>query len=65
MARPRRILQPSKLNLIMEKNHKDLARRLAAERGISVSRLFVSWLMRDLDGQSAQPPAPENSDAGV
>ncbi len=62
MARPRRILEPTKLNLIMEKTHKDIALRLAAERGISVSRLFVNWLLQDIDGQR---PEPENRELPV
>jgi len=51
MARPRRIQEPVKLNLLLEKTHKALALKLAAERRTSVSRLFVSWLLQDLDGQ--------------
>jgi hypothetical protein len=57
MPRPKRIQEPVKLNLLIEKSHKNLARQLAAERRTSVSRLFVSWLLRDLDGTN---PAGEN-----
>jgi len=61
MARPRRIQQPVKLNLLLEKNHKDLAVRLAAERGTSVSRLFVSWLINDLNGQNPESGLPDRT----
>jgi hypothetical protein len=39
-----------KLNLLLEKNHKAQAQRLAAERRLSISQLFVAWLLQDLDG---------------
>ena len=61
MARPRRIQEPVKLNLLIEKNHKDLAMELAAHRRMSVSRLFVSWLLRDLDGESSPEERPLES----
>jgi hypothetical protein len=50
MARPRRLQEPVKLNLLLEKNHKAQAQQLAAERRMSISQLFVTWLLRDLDG---------------
>jgi hypothetical protein len=50
MARPRRLQEPVKLNLLLEKNHKAQAQQLAAERRVSISQLFVTWLLQDLDG---------------
>jgi hypothetical protein len=59
MPRPRRIQEPVKLNLLLEKSHKALAVELASERRTSVSQLFVYWLMQDLNGQI---PAAESKD---
>ena len=63
MARPRRIQEPVKLNLLIEKSHKNLALQLAAERQTSVSRLFVSWLLRDLDGTNTAGESRVDSSA--
>jgi hypothetical protein len=61
MARPRRIKEPVKLNLLLEKSHKELALRLAADRGTSVSQLFVYWLVQDLDGKIPTGEPKDNS----
>ena len=61
MARPRRLKDPVKLNLLIEKNYKDLAMQMAAERQMSVSRLFVWWLLQDLNGRSAMEEIPVES----
>jgi len=42
MPRPKRLNDPVKLNLLIDRSSKDTARKLALERGISISRLFES-----------------------
>ena len=53
MPRPRRLNEPVKLNLLIDRASKDKARQLAEERGISVSRLFEALLA------NVQPAAME------
>lgn len=65
MARPRRILDPAKLNLFLEKNHKTEALRLAAERRVSVSRLFVGWLLNDLENEQKRSAVPVDLEHNV
>ncbi|PAW80780.1 MAG: hypothetical protein B9S31_03765, partial [Spartobacteria bacterium Tous-C9RFEB] len=48
MGRPRKLSQPVKINLILEKETKDSAILIALERKISVSRLFESLLFKEL-----------------
>ena len=56
MPRPRRLNEPVKLNLLIDRASKDKARQLAEERGISVSRLFEALLA------NVQPAAMENTE---
>jgi hypothetical protein len=48
MGRPRKLSQPVKINLILEKETKDSAKLIALERKISVSRLFESLLFKEI-----------------
>ena len=48
MGRPRKLSQPVKINLILDKETKDSAILIALERKISVSRLFESLLFKEL-----------------
>lgn len=52
MPRPKRLNDPVKLNLLIDRASKDNARKIAAERGISISRLFESMLAE----QNAEVP---------
>jgi len=48
MGRPRKLSQPVKINLILEKETKESAILVALERKMSVSRLFESLLFKEL-----------------
>ena len=50
MPRPKRIKQPAKINLLIEKDFKVKAIELANKRRTSVGRLFEAWLLKDLNG---------------
>jgi hypothetical protein len=56
MPRPRRIQEPAKINLLIEKDIKLKAIELATKRRTSVGRLFEKWVMEDLNGSQ-----PKNS----
>ena len=58
MARPKKFKNAAKINLLIERESKNKAIKLAEKRQISVGQLFENWLMQDLDG-----PQPENSDS--
>ncbi len=49
MPRPKRIKEPAKINLLIEKDIKLKAIELAAKRRISVGQLFENWLIKDLN----------------
>jgi hypothetical protein len=51
MARPRKLQTPVKLNLLIDQNSKDSAILIAAERKISVSRLFEALLYKEISGR--------------
>jgi hypothetical protein len=44
MPRPKRLNDPVKLNLLIDRVSKDNARKIAVERGISISRLFEAMV---------------------
>ena len=50
MPRPKRIKEPAKINLLIEKDIKLKAIELASKRRTSVGRLFETWLLQDLNG---------------
>lgn len=60
MARPKRLKEPVKINLMIDKDIKIKALELAAKRGISVGRLFENWVLQDLNG--AQPDGGSSSE---
>lgn len=51
MARPRKLQTPVKLNLLIDQESKDSAFMIAAERKISVSRLFEALLYKEISGR--------------
>jgi hypothetical protein len=53
MPRPKRIKEPAKINLLIERDIKLKAVELAAQRRISVGRLFENWLIQDLNGSQS------------
>ena len=53
MPRPKRIKEPAKINLLIEKDIKLKAIELAAKRRVSVGRLFENWLIQDLNGSQS------------
>ena len=53
MARPRRLKQPVKINLMIDKHIKNHATKMARKQGISVGRLFENWVLQDLNGSQA------------
>lgn len=53
MPRPKRIKEPVKINLLIEKDIKLKAVELAAKRRISVGQLFENWLLQDLNGSQS------------
>lgn len=61
MARPRRLKEPVKLNLMIDKESKIKAMEIAAKRRMSVGRLFESWLMQELNG--SQPNTEPSSES--
>jgi len=58
MGRPRKLSQPVKINLILEKETKDSAILIALERKISVSRLFESLLFKELAEKLTKKSTP-------
>jgi len=58
MGRPRKLSQPVKINLILEKETKDSAILVALERKISVSRLFESLLFKELAEKLTKKSTP-------
>ena len=53
MPRPKRIKEPAKINLLIERDIKLKAVELAAQRRISVGRLFENWVIQDLNGSQS------------
>ena len=53
MSRPKRIKEPVKINLLIEKDIKLKAIELAAKRRLSVGRLFENWVLQDLNGSQS------------
>mgnify|MGYP003341239824 CR=1 FL=1 len=53
MARPKRLKEPVKINLMIDKDIKNKAIELATKRGISVGRLFENWVLQDQDGSES------------
>lgn len=51
MARPRKLQTPVKLNLLIDQESKDTAFLIAAQRKISVSRLFEAMLYKEISGR--------------
>ena len=47
MPRPRRLNDPVKLNLLIDRTSKDIARKIASDRGISISRLFETLVAEE------------------
>lgn len=47
MPRPRRLNDPVKLNLLIDRTSKDIARKIASDRGISISRLFEAMVAEE------------------
>lgn len=61
MPRPKRLKEPVKINLLIEKDSKQKAINLALKRRTSVGRLFETWLQQDLNGpQPDEDCPPEN-----
>jgi hypothetical protein len=50
MARPRRLKDPVKINLMIDRYIKNQAAEMAYQQGISVGRLFENWVLRELNG---------------
>lgn len=53
MPRPKRIKEPAKINLLIEKDIKLKAIELAAKRRVSVGRLFENCLLQELNGSQS------------
>ena len=61
MGRPRKLAEPVKINLILEKETKASAIAVALERKISVSRLFEALLFKELAANvTSKPTSSEN-----
>jgi hypothetical protein len=61
MGRPRKLTEPVKINLILEKETKASAIAVALERKISVSRLFEALLFKELAANvTSKPTSSEN-----
>lgn len=61
MGRPRKLSEPVKINLILEKETKASAIAVALERKISVSRLFEALLFKELAANvTSKPTSSEN-----
>lgn len=65
MPRPKRLNEPVKLNLLIDRSSKDNARKLAAQRGISIGRLFESLVAEQSpdDFQTPEVSAQESEAA--
>ena len=60
MPRPKRIKEPAKINLLIEKEIKLKAIELAARRRTSVGRLFENWVLQDFNGLDSRADSPED-----
>jgi len=54
MARPKRLKEPVKINLMIDRSIKNQAAAIARQQGISVGRLFENWVLRELNGSDLQ-----------
>jgi hypothetical protein len=60
MPRPKRIKEPAKINLLIEKEIKLKAIELATRRRTSVGRLFENWVLQDFNGLEPNAGSPED-----
>lgn len=61
MPRPKRLNDPVKLNLLIDRTSKDIARKLAVERGMSISRLFESLVANKTAASEESEVLEQNS----
>ncbi len=61
MGRPRKLAEPVKINLILEKETKSSAIAIALARKMSVSRLFEALLFKELAANVTSKPKPSEN----